>query len=474
MAFQRIPRTAGFCLALASLVSPACGRGGSSHDKGDSSPVPPASTVDPAAAAANPTEPKSADVAAEAVQSFAFTAEYKPRAVDVVVIVDGNARSNGYFAPRLTAALPLLSARLWNLASTVGSVHVAVLDHFFFDNNLKDDIVPPNPAAPLVDPSSKDKVLKVEAMDSAAFDAAFEARFALTGNRGGTPAPASVLAAVATEAAKAKDSEVDGLLRKDAFLAVLMVGGSLNPSDALDASDVLAAYSGKAGNMAISTLAPDKAGCTIADSDPPVETNPTKAPQRNLEIKLQEATGGIFGSVCEKTYTLFMDDFVTKATGTEFFPITLPAGIDSVVQIATDSGVEIKDYRFVKGAPVIEVSTRIAPGAKFSVKAVLVGSAPKTVASASEGDDVPQAGEGELSPAETAFLKDVQPKLNASCGGCHAGRPFDPAGGFLGSQTYKAEIARRLELPATDPQFMPKGGTLSVDDKAALLGWATK
>ena len=74
-------------------------------------------------------------------------------------------------------------------------------------------------------------------------------------------------------------------------------------------------------------MAPNATGCAFAGVDPPRETNPKHDPQRNLEIKLQELTGGIFGSICAKTYALFMDDFANLGTGTAYFPVTLPAAV---------------------------------------------------------------------------------------------------------------------------------------------------
>jgi hypothetical protein len=382
-------------------------------------------------------------------------------------------------------SLPLLSARLWNLASVVGSVHIGIFDQYYDPNNQNNSNQPNQPPPPktgtpiiastdpTVDPT-KGLVLFAESMTAEDLDTSLEARVAMAGTRGGDPRPATVFLTALNESTVASTAAVlPGLFRPEATWVVLYIGATLDPDDPNDADDVAAAVKSHATGFLVSALTLDKASCTFEGITPPQETNKNGEPQRNLEMKLAELTGGAVGSFCPKTYSLFMDDFASQGTGTEYFPVTLPASVQaSSIQISAD-GVPIKSFSYIPGTTTLMVSTLIQPGESFSVTAVPDTPLPAAVVSTDPGDpNVPEAGNTTLPPDEQAFLTNVEPVLQNDCGGCHAGRPFDTNGGYASAETNKAEIARRIQLPATDPDHMPQGGSLSDADKTQVLNWA--
>lgn len=394
---------------------------------------------------------------------FSFTATYQPRPIDVIIIRDGQSHQDP-IGRRLDAAAPVLSARLWNL----GNVHVGVFDHNFRDDNPNDDQVPPANGAPIIGQLLTDQPFLAADQNSAeAFGDALEERLAIAGTRGGTPMPASSLLSVA-DAVQA--GSLSGLFRPDAFWAVLYVGATDNPPDPFDAQDVLGRLGSHPNGFAVSALTPEKTGCQFQGLQDVRETNPNDDPQRNLEIKLQEATKGVFGSVCLKTYALFMDDFTQFGTGTAYFPVTLPVAVKpETIRIFGPGQVEVKEFRYVPNTTNLEVSTKIEPGEAFEVLAVPLVPFADAYVGTDPGDDVPGASEDELPPEQRAFLQTVQPVLARNCGGCHAGRPFSV--NYASATMYKDEIARRVQLPNDDAQKMPQGSTLSPADLQVILDW---
>ncbi len=408
-----------------------------------------------------------ADASAASAMTFKFTAAYQQRPIDVFVIRDGNTRADP-MDRHLQAAAPVLGARLWNL----GDVHVGVFDHYYVDNDPNDANVPPPTATPIATGDTQNLVLKAEELGAAQFSDALELRLDTAGSRGGTPLPASVLLAALTESQRDGGGNVAGLFRPEAFWAVLYVGATENPADPFDADDVMTAMKDHVNGFSVSTLAPDRAGCTFVGLDPPKETNPKHAPQRNLEIKLQELTGGLFGSICEKTFALFMDDFASLGTGTAYFPVTLPAAVKpETIHVYGTGNVEVKEFRYVPGSTMLEVSTKIEPGEAFQISAVPLTPVAAPVVGADPGDNVPQAGEDQLPPEQLAFLKNFQPALQSNCGGCHGNRPFSI--NYSSANSYRTEIARRVQLPVSDRQRMPQNGVVMSDaDLAAIMTWA--
>ena len=365
-------------LALSSVLA-ACG-GMSSLTKSSSR------GSNSASAGADQVAQVAAAVAPGSSVNLTVTASYSPRPVDVIIIRGG--RSHDYFvSQRLDQAAPVLSARLFNLGLTVGNVHLGIFDQVYGPNDVDQSKKPLTTTLPINGPHDPARILLSEGLAAKDFDLSLRERLSLAGSRGGRDAPASVLKALVDESQKPGGGNVAGLLRPDAFWAVLLIAGDLNPLDPLDTADIIAATKSHKAGMAISTLAVDRGGCTFADSKPPQPANPNNDPQRNLEIKLQELTGGVFGSACASTYSLFMDDFAQKATGSQYFAIPLAnALVPSSVKITGPGNVPVLDYRYVPGTTTLEVSTQITPGMLFSVSAVADVTPPAAVVSTAPGD----------------------------------------------------------------------------------------
>ena len=368
---------------LSTLVAAGCGSGALSrlvhhHHSGGSSPV--------AGVLGNNN--------ASGLTSYQFTANYHPRPVDVIIIRDGASHDNPIDG-LLTKAIPVLSARLWDLASTVGSVHVAVYDEFFDrDNpgNDHDSRSPIDPGAPITDAKNPSPSLMAETMSATDFGQSLADRIDAAGGRGGNAQPASVLLA-AQAVSSGPSPKVTGIFRNDAFWSVLYISATHNPNDPNAPQDVISKLGGHAAGFEVSTLAIEGTGCMFASENPPESANPDNERQRLLEIKLQQLTGGVFASVCSATYSLFMDDFARHGTGTQYFAQTLPTPVQAAsIQITGLNGVEIKDFRYTPGSTVLDVSTHIPSGQAFTVHAIPDSTPSKPVVSTAPGDPaVPQA-----------------------------------------------------------------------------------
>ena len=301
--------------------------------------------------------------------SLKLTASYKVRPVDVLVVRDGSSHGQPMDS-RIQSALPVLSARLWNLATTVSTLHVAVLDHYFGPDNQDPTKPQIKTAKPIIDPNRSAQVLWAESTSAVDFSAAMLARVDIAGTRGGNARPASVLKAAYDESRTPNGGDMGSLMRPDAFWSILYIGTELNPDDPLDQTDIASALKDHTAGYQISALAIDKAGCSFAGTNKPQQANDKNLPQRNLEVKLQEMTNGIFGSVCAETYSLFMDDFVQNGTGSQYFPVDLPSAVQaSSIKIFMADGSPVKDFSYVAGTRQIQVSTLIPNGQTYTIQA---------------------------------------------------------------------------------------------------------
>ena len=327
-------------------------------------------TADSAGSAAPAAAPAGdATQAAGPAVNLNLKASYQTRPVDVLIVRDGDSHGQPMDS-RIKAALPVLSARLWNLATSASTMHVAVLDHYFGPENQDPNKPQIKTATPIKDPKKPDLVLAAENIPMADFSAALLARVSIAGSRGGSARPASVLKAAYDEARSPNGGDMGGLMRPEAFWSVLYIGSVLNPDDPLDQSDIAAVLKDHAGGYRISALTIDKAGCSFAGLDHPQQANSKNLPQRNLEAKMQEMTGGVFGSVCAETYSLFMDDFVKQGTGSQYFSVDLPMPLQaSSIKIFSDQGAPVKEFSYVQGSKQIQVSTLIANGQSFVIRA---------------------------------------------------------------------------------------------------------
>jgi len=419
-------------------------------------------------------------------KTFELVADYKRKPVTILIIRDGATRNTGGrpYNTRLLTSLPILTSKIWNLASITGSVQVAMFDHAYVDLNKTDTVTAPETAAPIVnatDAWAEKPALAAEEMTSNDFHSAFITRFSMAigrpstsnGQISSTAQSGTVLASILQEAKKEGGGLLGGLLSPDRFVAVLLI--AVDPAaDAYETTDVLGLASDREGSFAVSALAPDKGGCTVVGVTPVLETNPTKAPKRDLEIKLQEATGGAFGSICDASYTTTFENFVNKGTGSEYFPVKLANKVDSIISITGEGGTPITEYRFRKGSETVEISTKVSPGQKLTITANVEALPGEMIVGTGPVDNVPIPGASTLSPAESDFLTRVQPKLTQYCDSCHAGRPYSTRGGFINALTYKSEINRRINLPEGTAGRMPGlTGNIPDADKAIILTWAT-
>ena len=409
---------------------------------------------------------------------YELVADYKRKPVTVLIIRDLATRSAPY-SSRLASSIPILTSKLWNLASITGSVQVAMFDHAYVDLNATDNVTAPINASPIVTTIEPKISLNAEEMDNNLFHTKFVERFAVTTDRPATstgavrsdPQTGTVLANILEEAKKENGGLLGGLLAPDRFVAVLYLS-VLPTADAFEMADIMALAADRVGNFSVSALVADKGGCTVAGtSNPVVETNRNKLPMRNLEIKLQEATGGIFGSICDLAYVNTFEAFVNKGTGSEYFPVKLGGKVDSITSIIGEGGTPITEYRFKKGSDTVEISTKIASGQRFTVTAVVEALPGETIVGSPVTDKVPLPGASTLSPAEASFIATVQPALNRNCASCHGGRPYNTGGGYINALTFKTDIGRRIGLTVGSAGRMPPTGEIPDADKALIVNW---
>lgn len=175
-------RLAMMSLSLASvLVIGACGMDKTLGPKEKDSGGAAAPAAVAPGAAATPVGPK----------VFDLVADYKRKPVSVLIIRDGATRNTGGrpYNQRLLASLPILTAKLWNLASITGSVQVALFDHAYVDLNKTDTVIAPETAAPIVnttDTWSTKPALAAEEMTANDFHSAVSTRFSMAIGRPST------------------------------------------------------------------------------------------------------------------------------------------------------------------------------------------------------------------------------------------------------------------------------------------------
>ena len=88
--------------------------------------------------------------------------------------------------------------------------------------------------------------------------------------------------------------------------------------------------------------------------------------------------------------------------------------------------------------------------------------------------DEPTPGGVECTTIDVQYAENIVPIINTKCAisGCHDGASGIPNWKVLSNlQEHGAEIQRRTQLPASDPDHMPRVGSLTDSEKKALYCW---
>jgi hypothetical protein len=88
--------------------------------------------------------------------------------------------------------------------------------------------------------------------------------------------------------------------------------------------------------------------------------------------------------------------------------------------------------------------------------------------------DEPTPSGVDCNAVDIMYTGNIVPIINTKCAfsGCHDGASGIPNWTLLSNlQEHKAEIKRRIMLPASDPDHMPRVGSLSESEKNALYCW---
>ncbi|MBT1686993.1 hypothetical protein [Dawidia soli] len=88
--------------------------------------------------------------------------------------------------------------------------------------------------------------------------------------------------------------------------------------------------------------------------------------------------------------------------------------------------------------------------------------------------DEPAPAGVDCTTADVDYTQNIVPVINTKCAftGCHDGASGIPDWKVLSNlQEHAAEVQRRTQLPATDPDHMPRTGSLTESEKNALYCW---
>lgn len=396
-----------------------------------------------------------------------LTADYRLPPVDLLIIRENTGAWNRQpFAGRWAAAVPILAARL----------QYAQLD-------LRVKIVEaglPNWAA-VPAPTPVDEVL---AGDSPTFAADLAAAMQLRSS-GDRQAPLTVIHSLVSGTSKDLIGVgTEGFLREGAKLAILMAGASDEVQEQLLPIDVAAALDTRMGRgrWIASALVPDKLGCVI-DATTGQRTNLESYVRRNLQLRLQEMSQGMWSSICEDSYSLFFDALATEGTGTTHFDIRLPALppgdeiVSDSVEVTAERGV-VRNWRLHPDDMRLEVPTLVRPGMQLTIAFDVRTLHPTIVGPADNApDETPDVVSREISPEEQEFVDEINPVLASSCGGCHganSGRVF-VVGNFANALANRGMILNRIERVAGDPLRMPTGGmNIPEPGRGVLVEWLSR
>ena len=279
---------------------------------------------------------------------------------------------------------------------------------------------------------------------------------------------------VASQLSKAEGDRLIG--RKKAFLSVLFVVESLEKEEVLLPDD-MARFLDESigvGRWAVSALTlnavEEKTGCKPEVSSTPANgfrlaDEPSSS---RLVTKLQDRSKGMFLSLCAPSFLTFFDRFLLETGNSRFFNLTIPSKVmwDNL-QVLVDEK-PFYGWRYEVGSTVLQLPRLLPKGVAFRLRMEKDDGARPN-----EAKDEGSIAEPKLSAEEQAFLTDINPIMVRTCGSsiCHGEGSAQQSyvGHFDTVKTSKDSIVERLSKPDADPLKMPKGQTMTPDDKAALL-----
>lgn len=276
-------------------------------------------------------------------------------------------------------------------------------------------------------------------------------------------------------------------LRPGAHLSIVYVGISDPIKESIETSDIIALLDENrgAGNWTVNVLGVPREGCEWEQTDSTrVHTNQsqyyansddpavyTAFKRRNKMLKLQEASDGIFTSICEESYLDFMQRAVTEGTKSGFFsltPFTRPV-IEGTLEVKVN-GNAIEGWRYREATQTLLLPTTIPVGTQVDVTyKTPVQEGDRVFESPVEQvEEIPEIREQELTPSQLTFLNSIRNIFqNNGCIGCHSQySEYDAA------WDNRNQILERISLDDSNPLSMPQNSTFdSAVNKQAVIDW---
>ena len=414
-----------------------------------------------------------------------LTVAYSLKPIDFLIVEEnGYALNQDPFGTRLALAHSTFAARVYESSL---DFHLAVLDANYQPPTEETDpnadperiLASANPLASMlrfnvVEPSAKTPPPVGEAsfLDSNTpqLVSLINARLSLTAARNSKSLrPFAAVRHALVNAATIGNPD-NKFLRKGAFLALMFVASSDEKDEQLSAPDMQVFLDTTVGaaNWSVSLIAPDATGCIRDDAGH--RTTSEKYVKRNAMLNLVKQSGGRFLSICSASYNAFFSDYATTAGGNDFFNVNLSAPALWTSIKMSSHGRPLTGWQYLPGQSVLKAPTFIVNGTPINLTFEKdLGDKPNPITPF--GHDILQ--EHQLSPAEIAFTKTVNPVLQANCNACHgAGGPQTQyVDKYAALIVHKADIIDRINRPTGDAQKMPKGGALSAADIATIVNF---
>lgn len=477
---------------LLGLLSASCGKvtpsdtqgqGSEARDSGGASKDEGASSEDPKEAVKS--EDGKSVVAGDALK-FEITANYTSKPTDVVVLLENSDRimtENSPIAPRLlrangasVLALMVFAGKLYNVDADIrfGALQTV----FDTEDNARKYIG--NLAA---DKEGKNQILSPT---SAQFsDMVFARLNSLgVGNNWALYRPLTALRRM-IDLSEKEGNGTSGFIRKDATLSVLAIGWMNEIGEPIESADMIQFLDAKkgAGNWVLSAITSPKEGCTtptangstwMSNGDASAAGNTADAETlKNFErvnklIKLQEYSGGVFGSICDQTLVPAIDRFFAQGMQSAYFAVKLPKPAIAASIKVTVNNSPVSGWSYATGTQELRLPTSIPRETKVVItfnEAVAI-----TESFHDSGEEVEKIDPilaKDIPQSEKEFLSlGVRDIINAKCAGCH--NPYrDYAGVFAARQ----RIAQRImngSMPQNEPTWKDTA------EAKTVLDWIAK
>ena len=280
-------------------------------------------------------------------------------------------------------------------------------------------------------------------------------------------------------------------LRPGAFLNIIYVGFRDEVNETVTVEEAIEALNSSrgVGNWRVSVVTSPADGCVLPRTPAgdgtsrdrhthSITANSTDEAvyslyeRQNLMMRLQEYSQGMFESICADNFEGFFKRVAKEGSDNAFFTKLLDAPANPITLKVLVNDSEVEGWKYDERAKLLYIPTSIPNGQKFSITYRTTNTPGKGVfqhkVRVEELDDI--SGRV-LTPEELVYINDVAPIL-AVCRGCHGGNN-PPLRTFADVRDASADVVRVINLPDTDPLFMPRNGTpISAADIQTIQDWA--